>query len=110
MPVSGMKGEQKVKGRSITETELKKVQMMIDSGMEDCDIAYCMDLSEKTIERIRTGRHILQQRKTATETVNETTTVSVPKQENEGVFIGAILANQREIIGLLDELVTAWRS
>ncbi|PWM23664.1 MAG: hypothetical protein DBX40_07595 [Clostridiales bacterium] len=104
-----MKKGERMKGRSITETELKKVQMMIDSGMEDCDIAYCMDFSGKTIERIRKGRHILQQRKTATETVNATTIVSVPTQENEGVFISAILANQREIIGLLDELVNAWR-
>lgn len=99
-----------MKGRGITETELKKVQMMIDSGMEDHDIAYCMDFSEKTIERIRKGKHILQQRKTTTEAVNETTVVPVPKQENEGVFIGEILANQREIIALLNELVSVWRS
>lgn len=84
--------------------------MMIDSGMEDHDIAYCMDFSEKTIERIRKGKHILQQRKTTTEAVNETTVVSVPKQENEGIFINAILANQQEIIALLNELVRVWRS
>ena len=36
-----------MRGRSITETELNKVQMIINSGMSDADIAYCMDFSEK---------------------------------------------------------------
>lgn len=98
-----------MRGRSITETELNKVQMMINSGMADADIAYCMDFSEKTIERIRTGKHILQIRKMVAETINEATNVSVPERKNEDAFIGAILANQREIIELLNELVAAWR-
>jgi hypothetical protein len=98
-----------MRGRSITETELNKVQMMINSGMSDVDIAYCMDFSEKTIERIRTGKHILQKRKIAAETVNAETNAPVTEQKNEDAFIGAILANQREIIELLNELVAAWR-
>ena len=98
-----------MRGRNITETELNKVQKMIDSGMADADIAYCMDFSEKTIERIRTGKHILQIRKMVAETINEATNVSVPERKNEVAFIGAILANQREIIELLNELVAAWR-
>lgn len=98
-----------MRGRNITETELNKVQKMIDSGMADADIAYCMDFSEKTIERIRTGKHILQIRKMVAETINEATNVSVPERKNEDAFIGAILANQREIIELLNELVAAWR-
>ncbi len=79
-----------MRGRNITETELNKVQKMIDSGMADADIAYCMDFSEKTIERIRTGKHILQIRKMVAETINEATNVSVP---------------ERKIIELLNELV-----
>ena len=98
-----------MRGRNITETELNKVQKMIDSGMADADIAYCMDFSEKTIERIRTGKHILQIRKMVAETINEATNVSVPERKNEDAFIGAILANQRGIIELLNELVAAWR-
>lgn len=35
-----------MRGRSITETELNKVQKMIDSGMADADIAYCMDFQK----------------------------------------------------------------
>lgn len=97
-----------MKGKSITETELNKIKMMIGSGMSDADIAYCMDLSYKTINRIRTGTHISQTRKKAAKTVN-TTNVPVTEQKNEDVFIGAILANQREIIELLNELVKAWR-
>ncbi|PWM62182.1 MAG: hypothetical protein DBX63_06665 [Clostridia bacterium] len=99
-----------MRGRNITETELNKVQKMIDSGMADADIAYCMDFSEKTIERIRTGKHILQIRKMVAETVNAATNVSVTERKNEDAFIGAILANQREIIELLNELVTTWRA
>lgn len=99
-----------MRGRNITETELNKVQKMIDSGMADADIAYCMDFSEKTIERIRTGKHILQIRKMVAETVNAATNVSVTERKNEDVFIGTILANQREIIELLNELVTTWRA
>lgn len=98
-----------MRGRNITETELNKVQKMIDSGMADADIAYCMDFSEKTIKRIRTGKHILQIRKMVAETVNAATNVSVTERKNEDAFIGAILANQREIIELLNELVAAWR-
>ena len=95
-----------MKGRNIKEAELNKMQRMIDAGMADEDIAYCMDCSKKTVERIRKGEHVMQIRKKLAEA--ETITHN-PEQKNEDVFIGAILANQREIIELLDELASVWR-
>lgn len=95
-----------MRGRNIKEAELNKMQRMIDAGMADEDIAYCMDCSEKTVERIRKGEHVLQIRGKLAKA--ETITHN-PEQKNEDVFIGAILANQREIIGLLDELASVWR-
>lgn len=95
-----------MKGRNIKEAELNKMQRMIDAGMADEDIAYCMDCSKKTVERIRKGKQVLQIREKLAKA--ETITHN-PEQKNEDVFIGAILANQREIIGLLDELASVWR-
>lgn len=88
-----------MKGRPLTEESICKIQKMVNSGMKDADIAFCLGYSNKTIQRVRLGEHVLMLRDKAK--VDES-------KENEKVFIGAILANQREIIQLLEELVSAW--
>lgn len=98
-----------MKGRNIKEAELNKMQRMIDAGMADEDISYCMDCSKKTVERIRKGEHVLQIRKKLAEASKAETITHNPERKNEDVFIGAILANQREIIELLDKLASVWR-
>ena len=54
-----------MKGKKLTKNDVKKVEKMLNAGMRNIDIADCLDISEKTVRRIKSGEHVLQQPPTA---------------------------------------------
>lgn len=54
-----------MKGKKLTKNDVKKVEKMLNAGMRNIDIADCLDISEKTVRRIKSGEHVLQQPSTA---------------------------------------------
>ena len=54
-----------MKGKKLTKNDVKKVEKMLNAGMRNIDIADCLDISEKTVRRIKCGEHVLQRPTTA---------------------------------------------
>ena len=44
-----------MKGKKLTKNDVKKVEKMLNAGMRNIDIADCLDISEKTVSRIKSG-------------------------------------------------------
>ena len=54
-----------MKGKKLTKNDVKKVEKMLNAGMRNIDIAVCLDISQKTVSRIKSGEHVLQRPTTA---------------------------------------------
>ena len=89
-----------MKGKKLTLNDVKKVEKMLDAGMRNIDIADCLDISEKTVRRIKSGEHVLQQPSTA---------VKVKPDAEESIFesiIGGIITPRMILMmmrGAIDE-------
>lgn len=87
-----------MKGKKLTKNDVKKVEKMLNAGMRNIDIADCLDISEKTVRRIKSGEHVLQQPSTA---------VKVKPDAEELIFediIGGIITPRMMLMMMRDAI------
>lgn len=87
-----------MKGKKLTLNDVKKVEKMLNAGMRNIDIADCLDISEKTVRRIKSGEHVLQQPPTA---------VKVKPDAEEPIFeniIGGIITPRMMLMMMRDAI------
>lgn len=87
-----------MKGKKLTKNDVKKVEKMLNAGMRNIDIADCLDISEKTVRRIKSGEHVLQQPMTA---------VKVKPDAEEPIFeniIGGIITPRKLLLMMRDAI------
>lgn len=87
-----------MKGKKLTLNDVKKVEKMLDAGMKNNDIADCLEISEKTVRRIRSGEHVLQR---------PTTAVKVKADADEPIvenIIGGIITPRKMLMMMRDAI------
>lgn len=87
-----------MKGKKLTLNDVKKVEKMLDAGMKNNDIADCLEISEKTVRRIRSGEHVLQR---------PTTAVKVKADADEPIvenIIGGIITPRKMLMTMRDAI------
>lgn len=87
-----------MKGKKLTLNDVKKVEKMLDAGMRNNDIADCLEISEKTVRRIKCGEHVLQR---------PTTAVKVKADADEPIFeniIGGIITPRKMLMMMRDAI------
>lgn len=87
-----------MKGKKLTKNDVKKVEKMLNAGMRNIDIADCLDISEKTVRRIKCGEHVLQR---------PTTAVKVKPDAEEPIFeniIGGIITPRKLLLMMRDAI------
>lgn len=87
-----------MKGKKLTLNDVKKVEKMLDAGMRNNDIADCLEISEKTVRRIKCGEHVLQR---------PTTAVKVKGDADEPIFeniIGGIITPRKLLLMMRDAI------
>lgn len=87
-----------MKGKKLTKNDVKKVEKMLNAGMRNIDIADCLDISEKTVRRIKCGEHVLQR---------PTTAVKVKPDAEEPIcenIIGGII-NPRKLLLMMRDAI-----
>ena len=87
-----------MKGKKLTKNDVKKVEKMLNAGMRNIDIADCLDISEKTVRRIKSGEHVLQQPSTA---VKVKADADEPIVEN---IIGGIITPRMVLVMMRDAI------
>lgn len=87
-----------MKGKKLTKNDVKKVEKMLNAGMRNIDIADCLDISEKTVRRIKCGEHVLQR---------PTTAVKVKADADEPIvenIIGGIITPRMVLVMMRDAI------
>ena len=87
-----------MKGKKLTKNDVKKVEKMLNAGMRNIDIADCLDISEKTVRRIKSGEHVLQR---------PTTAVDVKADADDPIFaniIGGIITPRKLLLMMRDAI------
>lgn len=87
-----------MKGKKLTLNDVKKVEKMLDAGMRNNDIADCLEISEKTVRRIKCGEHVLQRPTTA---VKVKADADEPIAEN---IIGGIITPRMVLVMMRDAI------
>lgn len=87
-----------MKGKKLTKNDVKKVEKMLNAGMRNIDIADCLDISEKTVRRIKSGEHVLQRPTTA---VKVKADADEPMLEN---IIGGFI-NPRKVLEMMRDAI-----
>lgn len=87
-----------MKGKKLTKNDVKKVEKMLNAGMRNIDIADCLDISEKTVRRIKSGEHVLQQPSTAVKVKPD---ADEPIVEN---IIGGIITPRMVLVMMRDAI------
>lgn len=87
-----------MKGKKLTLNDVKKVEKMLDAGMRNIDIADCLEISEKTVRRIKSGEHVLQR---PTAAVKVKADADEPMVEN---IIGDIITPRMVLVMMRDAI------
>lgn len=87
-----------MKGKKLTKNDVKKVEKMLNAGMRNIDIADCLDISEKTVRRIKCGEHVLQRPTTAVKVKGD---ADEPIVEN---IIGGIITPRMVLVMMRDAI------